>query len=158
MWFTALRALLYMTGFALLWGWPALTVRRFDQDLGVLLPSWTGLLGIILMVLGTTLVMRCAAAFIVKGRGTPASFDPPREFVASGSYRYVRNPMYVGGVVLLTGFGFYHRSISMVVFSFFVWLLIHFFVVLVEEPGLARRFGHTYLSYKKSVPRWLPTM
>jgi len=32
----------------------------------------------------------------VKGKGTPAPIDPPKELVVSGLYNYVRNPMYVG--------------------------------------------------------------
>jgi protein-S-isoprenylcysteine O-methyltransferase Ste14 len=42
-----------------------------------------------------------------------------------------------------------------------IWLLafvaINFtYFVLVEEPGLARRFGAPYLEYKERVPRWIP--
>ena len=40
----------------------------------------------------------CIGTFVTKGQGTPAPFDPPREFVASGPYRYVRNPMYIGAL------------------------------------------------------------
>jgi protein-S-isoprenylcysteine O-methyltransferase Ste14 len=42
-------------------------------------------------------------------------------------------------------------------FSTLLFLLIHIFVVFVEEPGLEKRFGESYLQYKLSVNRWLPT-
>src|SRR3989475_4958828 len=41
--------------------------------------------------------------FPVVGRGTPAPFDPPRELVATGLYRWVRNPMYLSALLLLVG-------------------------------------------------------
>ena len=55
--------------------------------------------------------------FVVRGRGTPAVFDAPREFVVVGPYKYVRNPMYIGALTLLIGFGLYQHSISILVFS-----------------------------------------
>ena len=41
--------------------------------------------------------------FLHEGRGTPAPIDPPKEFVAVGFYRYVRNPMYVGILAMIIG-------------------------------------------------------
>ena len=64
--------------------------------------------------------------------------------------------MYIGGWFVLAGFGLYEESISILLFSL-VWLVIfHLFVVLVEEPGLMKRFGESYVEYKKSVNRWVP--
>src|SRR2546425_5130867 len=80
--FVALRALVYMTGFVLFWGWIALSAREFDRSFGVLLPAWTETLGIIFMPVGGLLALTCAAVFIARGRGTPAPFDPPEEFLA----------------------------------------------------------------------------
>jgi len=42
-------------------------------------------------------------------------------------------------------------------FSAAWWALVHTFVVLVEEPGLATRFGETYEHYRRHVPRWIPS-
>ncbi len=154
--FDALRALIYMTGFVLLWGWVALGVRRFDRTLGVTLPAWTEILGIIFMVGGGILALTCGGLFIVWGRGTPAPFDPPKEFVALGPYKYVRNPMYIGGLTVLIGWGLYLHSISILPLSLSVFLLVHLFALFVEEPGLEKRFGDSYLQYKKSVNRWIP--
>ncbi len=153
---TALRAVAYMTGFVLLWGWLALSARRFDHTIGVVLRTGTRVPGIIAMAAGGVLALSCAAVFVARGRGTPAPFDPPRDFVALGPYTYVRNPMYVGGLVVLAGFGLYHHSVSMLLFARVLLLCVHLFVVLVEEPGLERRFGLSYLEYKKSVNRWIP--
>jgi protein-S-isoprenylcysteine O-methyltransferase Ste14 len=139
--FITLRALVYATSFVLFFGWLALWVRAWDSSLGVVWPAWTSLFGILLMVIGAGLVLLCVGVFSVPGRGTPAVFDPPREFVAGGPYHYVRNPLYRGGFSLLLGFGLYSQAVSMLIFALGVMLLIHVFVLLVEEPGLEQRFG-----------------
>jgi protein-S-isoprenylcysteine O-methyltransferase Ste14 len=154
--FTALRALLYMTGFVTLWGWLALLARDAGRGWPVVLPAWLAPLGIVLMVLGGALALACGATFVVAGRGTPAPFDPPREFVPVGPYRFVRNPMYVGATVLLAGFALVERSAAILALAGAGAVLAHLFVVFAEEPGLEERFGDSYRSYKASVRRWVP--
>jgi hypothetical protein len=82
----ALRAFVYMTGFLILWGWVALRVRVFDRNLGISLPAGMKTLGFILLAVGGILALTCAGTFVRWGRGTPAPFDAPREFVAIGPY------------------------------------------------------------------------
>jgi protein-S-isoprenylcysteine O-methyltransferase Ste14 len=65
--------------------------------------------------------------------------------------------MYIGGLTLLLGFGLLLRSASIVLLAFFLFLVVHLFVVLVEEPGLERRFGESYFAYKASTNRWIPS-
>ena len=108
------------------------------------------------MALGAALALACGAAFVVAGRGTPAPFDPPRELVPVGPYRFVRNPMYVGAAALLMGFGLFERSLAILALAVAGLILAHLFVVFAEEPGLERRFGDSYRSYKASVRRWIP--
>ncbi len=156
--FIALRTLVYMTSFVLLFGWLVQNVRPLDQVLDVTLPSWSEVAGIIVMLPGGILLLTCAGLFVVRGQGTLAVFDPPREFVALGPYQYVRNPMYIGGLTLLFGLGLYLRSGSILLFAVGMFLLLHAFVRYVEEPGLERRFGHNYLAYKRSVNRWIPNL
>jgi protein-S-isoprenylcysteine O-methyltransferase Ste14 len=113
-------------------------------------------LGVAAMAAGGVLILTCVGLFASRGRGTPAPFDPPREFVAVGPYRYVRNPMYVGALTLLVGFGLWQRSVSVLLFALLAALIAHLFLVLFEEPDLERRFGDSYVEYKGSVNRWLP--
>ena len=76
---------------------------------------------------------------------------------AVGPYAYVRNPMYIGGFILLVGFGLFHSSVSILLLSIILLLLFHLFVILVEEPTLERTFGESYMEYKKRINRWIPT-
>jgi protein-S-isoprenylcysteine O-methyltransferase Ste14 len=156
--FVALRSVVYASGFLFLWGWAAVSVRRFDPWLGIALPVWLRAPGFILLVFGAVAGLACVASFITRGRGTPAPFDAPREFVATGPYRYCRNPMYVGGAAMLAGFGLFAGSPSVLLLAVGMSALAHTFVVVYEEPTLRKTFGQTYVDYCRSVHRWLPRL
>jgi len=82
--FIALRTVLFATAFLLLWLWVALRIQILDRYLGASLPAWTVALGLLAIVGGASLVVTCIVLFIVQGRGTPAPFDAPKQFVAVG--------------------------------------------------------------------------
>ncbi len=75
--------------------------------------------------------------------------------VVEGMYRFTRNPMYLGMLLLLCGWALVLASLS----SF---LLVPLFVVLLtqvqikpEEIALVQLFGDEYQEYQKNVRRWL---
>lgn len=152
----AARGLVYSTAFVGLWGWLALTVRRYDGSIALEIPVWLWPVGLALVIAGGLFAAWCIATFLTLGRGTPAPFDPPRAFVAVGPYRFVRNPMYVGGLAVLAGSGLLLRSPAILALSVVALFLAHLLVVLYEEHALESRFGASYLSYKHRVRRWLP--
>jgi protein-S-isoprenylcysteine O-methyltransferase Ste14 len=157
--FIALRSAVFGANFVLLWGWVAWSLhRRYDTTLRFPLPEWTRVLGIALLASGGALALACIMTFVTRGEGTPAPFDPPRKFVAVGPYKFVRNPMYIGGCIVLFGFGLYERSPAILLFAL-PWLLFaHLFVILYEEPHLRATFGAPYDAYCLSVRRWLPRL
>jgi protein-S-isoprenylcysteine O-methyltransferase Ste14 len=155
--FIALRAAIFGAGFILLWGWVALALHyRYDSGLWIAFFGWARGLGIAAMVAGGTLAFACVATFVARGEGTPAPFDPPRKFVARGPYKFVRNPMYIGGFTILFGFGLYEQSPAILLFTLPWLLMAHLFVVVYEEPHLRATFGTDYETYCRSVRRWLP--
>lgn len=105
---------------------------------------------------GLAMIVWVAWAFVRRGRGTPIPIDPPAEFVAAGLFRRVRNPMYVGALLVLLAEALFFRSGWLLAYAVALWAALHAFVVLVEEPQLARRFGDSYRAYCAAVPRWLP--
>jgi len=107
-------------------------------------------------VLGAAVAGKCVWDFAVTGRGTPAPIDPPKVLVAKGLYRHVRNPMYVGVLLIILGWALYFASFRVLVYGAILWLGFHLFVVLYEEPHLSKRFPGSYDAYRASVPRWLP--
>ncbi len=80
----------------------------------------------------------------------------PKEFVAFGPFRYLRNPMSLGAVIFMVGLGLYESSVSILLFAAAMFLFLHLLVVYVEEPGLERRFGESYREYKRTINRWFP--
>ncbi|MFZ0639894.1 MAG: isoprenylcysteine carboxylmethyltransferase family protein [Candidatus Acidiferrales bacterium] len=155
-WFNGLRSVLYAFCFIAFFAWIALQLRSYDRDFSFALPGATVALGMVLMLAGAALALLCIATFVVQGRGTPALFDPPRQFVAIGPYRYVRNPMYIGGFALLLGLAFYLRSVSILLMALVLTPACHLQVVLYEEPILKRKFDGAYEDYLATVARWLP--
>ena len=94
--------------------------------------------------------------FLVQGRGTPAPVDPPKKLVATGFYRYVRNPMYIGVLLTLIGHFLWFGFWFLLAYTALAFLATHLFVTLYEEPTLKRKFGASYENYLKSIPRWIP--
>ncbi len=154
----ALRTALYMTGFLWFFGWLALRVRGFDRSLTWSLPGAADIPGIALLFVGGILGLSCVGVFVAKGRGTPAPFDAPKEFIGVGPYKYCRNPMYIGGFCLLAGLGLFGRSISILLMTLVVFAVVHLFVVFYEEPTLRESFGGSYQDYCREVPRWIPRL
>jgi len=154
--FVALRSALFAAGFLWLWTWVGGLLRRFDDALGGLLPAWSRETGLAALAIGGVVAIWCIGVFVVRGHGTPALFDAPRRLVALGPYRYVRNPMYIGGALLLLGYGLYQQSPSIVLFVPVWWLLFHLLVILYEEATLRRKFGPDYDEYCRRTPRWIP--
>jgi protein-S-isoprenylcysteine O-methyltransferase Ste14 len=134
-------------------GIPALIVWRSGGTVGPL-----AFVGVPLITLGLALLVSTIRLFASVGRGTLAPWDPTTRLVVSGPYRYVRNPMISGVLFVLLGEAALFSSVELLVWSgaFFVVNAVYF--PLVEEPGLARRFGDDYSTYKANVPRWVPRM
>lgn len=114
------------------------------------------LIGLLPFFVGVILYFWCAGAFTFIGRGTPAPIDAPVFLVRSGPYRWVRNPMYIGVFSVLIGEAILFHSLSLFEYVLLAGIVVHLFVVFYEEPQLARRFGESYETYLRTVPRWLP--
>lgn len=112
--------------------------------------------GAALIAIGAAGLLHAFARFALEGRGTPAPIAPTETLVASGLYRWVRNPMYVAVVSLVLGQALLLGSAALLAYAALLWPLFHAFVLAYEEPTLARRYGASYDRYRASVNRWLP--
>jgi len=135
-----------------------------------LLPAWLGLrieategepwrwIAVIPSVLGFAVALRCVWDFGWTGHGTPAPVVPPKHLVATGFYRYVRNPMYVGFAAGWIGLWvvFGHADPVLIAVVAAVALGVHLFVVFYEEPTLRKKFDGDYEEYRRNLRRWWP--
>lgn len=88
------------------------------------------------------------------------SIDPHKpakasNLVTNGIYGISRNPMYVGLLLILTGYGFYLSNILTFVMPLLFVEYMNRYQIMPEEEVLAEKFGDKYLRYKYEVPRWL---
>jgi protein-S-isoprenylcysteine O-methyltransferase Ste14 len=112
--------------------------------------------GLVIGLIGGCLSYTCMTTFVMKGRGTAFPTDPPKTFVILGPYRYVRNPMYIGNLILAVGVGLLVDSATYLVYTAVLAVVTHLYIVLSEEPKLRRRFGREYADYQKATNRWIP--
>ncbi len=110
--------------------------------------------GVAVMTLGFSLMVICILQFAVDGNGTLSPLDPTKNLVVRGFYRYCRNPMYVGVILLLMGEVLFHRSFVLAGYSAVVFTGFNLFIVFHEEPRLKREFGNDWDDYRKRVRRW----
>ncbi len=108
--------------------------------------------------LGLLLFAYSLGRFAKEGKGTLAPWDPPRQLVIRGPYRFVRNPMISGVILILVG-----EALISLSTAHLVWALIFFFInavyiPLLEEPQLRHRFGEAYIEYCNHVPRLVPRL
>ena len=80
---------------------------------------------------------------------------PARTVVASGPYRWSRNPMYVGLTAVYCGVALLRNAAWPLILLPVVLTGLWFLVIRREERYLSHAFGETYLRYQQSVRRWL---
>ena len=114
--------------------------------------------GSIPIVLGIAAYIWTAGDFITSGKGTPAPLDPPKLLVSRRLYRIVRNPMYIGVLLVLFGGAVLFASLVLLIYTVLVWFAFHLFVIYYEEPKLEQKFGLQYSIYREAVPRWIPKL
>lgn len=113
--------------------------------------------GVVLIASGVCIYVWCSINFIVAGKGSPILFTPIHKLIVTGLYRYVRNPMYIAGVLILTGEALLFQSIGVFIYCLAMTGIFNL-QILMEETFLADRFGSTYEQYLKNVPRWVPRL
>jgi len=123
------------------------------------LPYWTvaQAAGGLLICAGLVPIVHSFTDFI-RADGTPVPVASPPRLVVSGSYRYVRNPIYVGFVIILAGQALLFGSPGLLVYTAVAWCISAAAVRFYEEPILARKFGAEYQDYRRAVRAWVPRL
>jgi protein-S-isoprenylcysteine O-methyltransferase Ste14 len=114
------------------------------------------LIGLMLVAAGLALWVWTVRLFAGIGQGTLAPWSPTRHLVLEGPYSHVRNPMIAAVLAVLIGEAALFGSARLLIWCAVFFAINWVYFVLHEEPGLMRRFGEEYCSYRHNVPRWVP--
>ena len=122
-------------------------------------PGWivAQVAGALLIGVGVVPVVSVFVQFTRAG-GTPLPLAPTRRLVVSGFNRYVRNPVYLGSLLIFLGEALLFGRLSLLVYALIGWAGAAVFVRCHEEPTLSRRFGAEYEAYRRAVPAWRPRL
>src|SRR4051812_19610819 len=85
----------------------------------------------------------------------PTTPDAASSLVATGIYRFTRNPMYLGFALLLTGWAIYLSNVLAFAGPMIFVLYINRFQIVPEERALAAKFGTAFDDYKRRTRRWI---
>src|SRR5499427_4252041 len=126
--------------------------------MGAAWPAPVRITGAVLTAAGATALLAAFAQFAIQGRGTPAPPAPTEHLVVRGLYRYVRNPMYLAVLAVITGQALLLSRPVLLGYAIVVAAAFIAFVCGYEQPTLARRYGASYQAYKRAVPGWWPRL
>jgi len=111
------------------------------------------LLGAVLTALAVVFIFAAKVQFRNSKQKTGPG-HPIHELITSGVYRYSRNPIYFGVVLILISIGLFFESLWVIAGAFFAGALIHFILIKPEEKYLGEKFGDVYRRYTSRAKRW----
>lgn len=115
--------------------------------------AWLG--GALAVAGGAFAVAGVAAFRRAKTTVNPLTPSAASAIVSTGVYRISRNPMYVGVVAILLGWGLWLENALALALAAVFAAYLHRFQILPEERALAGKFGPGYDAYARKVRRWL---
>jgi len=132
---------------------------RLDQRL-LLSPIPIGnvvlVISALMILFGFVFAMWSIFAQLLFARGTPLPMMATQELLVSGPFRYCRNPMSLGTILIYVGISLLIRSWSALGIAVIISGLLIVYLKRIEERELEMRFGDTYLEYKKKTPFLIP--
>jgi len=122
-------------------------------------PTFLGiLLGLVIILIGESIRIY---ANRYAGGATRTTKVGAKKLCTSGPFAYVRNPLYVGNMVIYTGVVLFAGAPSVIAMMILTWsffVIQYSLIVSLEEETLRDLFGEEYRVYCKYVPRLLPRL
>ncbi len=114
------------------------------------------LTSIIIFLIGMLILINPILKFI-KSKTTinPIKFKKVNKLITSGIYKYSRNPMYLGFLMIVISTSIFYLNIFSITTPFLFYFWINRFQIKREEIFLAEKFGNEYLLYKNKTRRWI---
>ena len=113
-------------------------------------------ISLFLLILGFTVFTLAVKAF--NRQKTTVNPLEPRQassLVSSGIFKYSRNPMYLGMLIVLLSISFKFNLAGGIVISLFFYLFITKFQILPEEEAMNELFGDEFIEYSNRTRRWI---
>ena len=113
------------------------------------------LLGMVVAALGQFVrAVTIGFRYVIRGgRGKKVYAE---DLVTDGVYGHVRNPMYVGNLLIVAGVAIAANSWATILVGVPLAVFMYICIVAAEEQYLLGRFGEAFKAYCQDVPRWLP--
>ncbi len=115
-------------------------------------------LGAVLFASGAALGVTSAVFMVRLGRGTPLPAAAAPVMVTSGPYRYIRNPMAVGGLAQGLAVAVWFGSPTIMLYVLMGALIWHIGIRPLEEHDLELRFGLPFAEYRRVTKCWIPRL
>jgi protein-S-isoprenylcysteine O-methyltransferase Ste14 len=133
---------------------PLSVASHYVVPIEILFQSSLRFLGIVLIVAGVALNQVASAT--LRSSQTPVDFRlTPAKLVVSGPFRFTRNPIYLGGLIVLIGVALSLGSLISFFFPVLLFLFLQFLYIPVEEKEMERIFGNQFSDYRRKVRRWV---
>jgi protein-S-isoprenylcysteine O-methyltransferase Ste14 len=111
---------------------------------------------VMILLIGTAILLKSIWSFAHVGRGTLAPFDETDKLIVVGLYRYMRNPMYVGVMMILLAESWFFWSSQLLAYTGTFFAVANIFVIGYEENRLRNKYGDDFRRYCDHVGRWIP--
>ncbi|MFX1379579.1 MAG: methyltransferase family protein [Promethearchaeota archaeon] len=122
-------------------------------------PFWNNIiisyLGFILYITGALLIF-VARTQLGRFGSAELSTEEDHQLFTQGIYKYIRNPMYSGGLIATVGFCLVFRCIITLIIIFIYTFLVYRMRIIEEEKILLNKFGKDYEEYKKKTKKLIP--
>ena len=114
------------------------------------------IVSVIILIIGLIVIVSPVVDFI-KSKTTvnPVKFKNVNRLVTTGIYRYSRNPMYLGMILIIISTTIYYLNFLSVFSPLIFYIWINKFQINREEIFLEEKFGGEYLKYKSKTRRWI---
>ena len=114
------------------------------------------IVSVIILIIGLFILISPVVNFI-KSKTTvnPVKFKNVNRLVTNGIYRYSRNPMYLGMILIIISTTVYYLNFISVFSPLIFYIWINKFQINREEIFLEDKFGNEYLKYKSKTRRWI---
>ena len=114
------------------------------------------IVSVIILIIGLIVIVSPVVDFI-KSKTTinPVKFKNVNRLVTTGIYRYSRNPMYLGMILIIISTTVYYLNFLSIFSPLIFYIWINKFQINREEIFLEDKFGSEYLKYKSKTRRWI---